>query len=77
LSKGSYVMRVSRDKAAIDNKDYVYSLTVRNAGTPITNDSADLASREFLTTERPSAGIDVSSSVASVLGLFSTVNMIA
>ena len=77
LGKGTYVIRVSRDKAAIDTKDYVYSFTFRSDSSPVREDDAGRAVREFLTTERPGSGVgvDLNAGIASVLGLFSQVNL--
>lgn len=72
LGKGSYTIRVSRDREAVNSKEYVYSFTLRSGDSPITNDTEESALREFLTTERP-ALTDAGSSntnITAVLGLF-------
>lgn len=76
LGKGSYTLRVARDREAVNTKDYVYSFTLRSGVEPITNDTEEGASREFLTTERPApatASFDQFANVTSVLGLFADV----
>jgi hypothetical protein len=74
LGKGSYTLRVSRGKLSVDQQEYVYSFTFRSGETPVTDETPELASREFLTTERmadlTSATYDRSASVTAILGLF-------
>ena len=80
LGKGSYTLRVARGKDAVASTDYVYSFTMRSGQDPITADSAETASREFLTTERPAdptavnnATYGINTNVTAVLGLFTDV----
>jgi hypothetical protein len=79
MSKGDYVIRVARDKQAINNQEYVYSFTFKSSPRPLGPDQDDQASREFLTTERPadpSATTAASyNSQGAVLGLFSGVSV--
>jgi hypothetical protein len=72
LGKGWYVLRVSRGREALDPKEYVYSFTLRSGVEPVPAAGPDIASREFLTTERPAppgAELDRFAGVPSVLGL--------
>ncbi len=79
LVKGSYTLRVSRDKASIDSKEYIYSFTLKSGQSPITSTTPEAASREFLTTERPadssSASYGENTNVTAVLGLFADVTV--
>jgi hypothetical protein len=78
LSKGTYTVRVARDRDAVHSKDYVYSFTIRSGVEPVTDDSAELASREFLTTERPAppgSTFDQFANVTAILGLFADVRV--
>jgi hypothetical protein len=79
LTKGSYTIRVARGEASVDSQDYVYSFTFRSGQSPITDSTPELASREFLTTERladpTAATYDQSSSVTAILGLFADVRV--
>ncbi len=73
LSKGNYIIRVARGPDSEGPKEYVYSFTLRSGVAPITGDTEESASREFLTTERPAAegaSFDQYASVTAVLGLF-------
>lgn len=73
LTKGSYTLRTSRGRAAVNAEEYVYSLTLRSGPSAITDDTQESASREFLTTERPAPPNSVSAGQtgsAAVLGLF-------
>ncbi len=79
LTKGTYTLNASRGPAAVDNKEYVYSFTLKSNRDRITADSTDFASREFLTTETPApagAVFDQYASVSAVLGLFVNVQVI-
>ena len=79
LGRGAYTLRVSRGPESINNEEYVYSFTLRSGVDPITADSAELASREFLTTERMApagATFDAYANVTAVLGLFADVRVI-
>jgi len=78
LGKGTYTLRVTRGPEAVNAKEYIYSLTLRSGVEPITNDTPELASREFLTTERPAAEgaqFDAYANVTAVLGLFADVRV--
>ncbi len=79
LAKGTYTLRVARDREAIASKEYVYSFTFRSGVEAIDNDQTDTASREFLTTERPApagATFDQYANVTAVLGLYTDVRVI-
>ncbi len=79
LAKGSYTLRVARDREAIASKEYIYSFTFRSGVEAIDNDQTDTASREFLTTERPApagATFDQYANVTAVLGLYTDVRVI-
>ena len=79
LAKGTYTLRVARDREAIGSKEYVYSFTLRSGTEAIDNDQTDTASREFLTTERPApagATFDQYANVTAVLGLYTDVRVI-
>ncbi|MGE0441790.1 MAG: hypothetical protein AB7S39_14980 [Gemmatimonadales bacterium] len=79
LSKGSYTIRVARERGAVRAQEYIYSFTFRSGTDPITGDTPELASREFLTTERPApagAAFDQFANVTAILGLFADVRVI-
>ena len=79
LAKGTYTLRVARDREAIASKEYVYSFTFRSGVEAIDNDQTDTASREFLTTERPApagATFDQYANVTAVLGRYTDVRVI-
>jgi hypothetical protein len=77
LAKGSYTLRVARGREAIESKEYIYSFTIKSGQTPITATSPEMASREFLTTERPAdpttATYSANTNITAVLGLFADV----
>ncbi len=76
LAKGTYTLRVARDREAIAASEYIYSFTIRGGVEAIDDDQPDTASREFLTTERPAAdgaSFDQYANVTAVLGLFTDV----
>ena len=81
LSKGYYTLSVQRGPGAVEPKEYIYSFTFRSGVDPITNDTPELASREFLTTERPAPAnalgggyaYDANGHVTAILGLFANV----
>ncbi len=75
LGKGTYTIEATRGTEGINSKNYIYSLTLRSNVEPITDSSAETASREFLTTETPSStnstyGGGGDTNVTAVLGLF-------
>ena len=79
VGKGSFTLQVSRGKDAIDSKAYIYSFTLRSNVDPVTDDSPETATREFLTTETPAAAgsqFDLYGNVTAVLGMFTDVRVI-
>ncbi|MBL8988032.1 MAG: hypothetical protein SFV24_12850 [Gemmatimonadales bacterium] len=77
LTRGTYALKVARGTEAINAKEYVYSFTFKSGVEAIADDAAETASREFLTTERPAAGLtyDQTGGTAAVLGLFTDVRV--
>lgn len=77
LTRGTYSLKVARGTESVNSKEYVYSFTFRSGVEAIVDGAAETASREFLTTERPAAGLtyDQTGSTAAVLGLFTDVRV--
>ncbi|MHB1330187.1 MAG: hypothetical protein ACYC2K_18460 [Gemmatimonadales bacterium] len=82
LNKGYYTLSVQRGPDAVEAKEYIYSFTFRSGVDAITNDTPELASREFLTTERPAAVDTVggfaytpNGHITAILGLFADVRV--
>ncbi len=77
LTRGTYALKVARGTESVNSKEYVYSFTFRSGVDAIVDGAAETASREFLTTERPAAGLtyDQTGSTAAVLGLFTDVRV--
>ncbi len=83
LNKGYYTLSVQRGPDGVDAKEYIYSFTFRSGVDAITNDTPELASREFLTTERPAPADAMAGGFAytpnghitAILGLFTDVRI--
>lgn len=79
LTRGSYTLRISRDRDAIGTKDYIYAITFKSGVSPVTGESSETAFREFLTTERPAppgAAFDQFANITAILGLFADVRVL-
>ncbi len=83
LSKGYYTLSVQRGRDAVEAQEYIYSFTLRSGADAIANDTPELASREFLTTERPAPANAMTGEfaytpnghVTAILGLFTDVQV--